>query len=93
MALMHLYSEQQLEEALADGEEHIEHPTRRKAIGIRGPGFRVSQTTLRGLAQRGCLYDCSTFSTYLGRLARAYYFRVKSQSSHRDLRLLSEAVS
>ena len=42
--------------------------------GFRGPGFRCSDSVLNVLAQRGYRYDASTFPTYLGSLARAYYF-------------------
>ena len=41
---------------------------------FRGPGFSVSETTLRVLLRRGYRYDASTFPTFLGPLARAYYF-------------------
>jgi hypothetical protein len=34
----------------------------------------VSETTLRVLLRRGYRYDASTFPTFLGPLARAYYF-------------------
>lgn len=70
---LHLYTEQQVEDELANAEDHIERVTGRKPIGFRGPGFSLSETTLRVLARRGYLYDASTFPTFLGPLARAYY--------------------
>jgi hypothetical protein len=55
-------------------EAHITQVTGQKPIGFRGPGFSCSQATLQVLARRGYLYDASTFPTFLGPLARAYYF-------------------
>ncbi len=43
-------------------------------VGFRGPGFSLSPDVLRVLKQRGYEYDCSTFPTFLGPLARLYYF-------------------
>ncbi len=71
---LHLYSEEQIETDLAQAEEQIERVTGHKPRGFRGPGFSLSNATLRVLTKRGYLYDCSTFPTYLGPLARAYYF-------------------
>lgn len=70
---LHLYAEQEIEEQLAAAEEHIERATGRRPLGFRGPGFSFSQATLRVLARRGYQYDASTFPTYMGPLARAYY--------------------
>jgi peptidoglycan/xylan/chitin deacetylase (PgdA/CDA1 family) len=42
--------------------------------GFRGPGYSWSPDLLEVLAERGYLYDASTLPTYLGPLARAYYF-------------------
>jgi hypothetical protein len=71
---LHLYREDQLEAELARAEEAIEAATGRRPHGFRGPGFSLSETTLRVLKRRGYLYDASTLPTYLGPLARAYYF-------------------
>jgi hypothetical protein len=70
---LHLYSEAELEAELAEAEAHIEAATRRHPVGFRGPGFSLSETTLRVLLRRGYLYDASTLPTFLGPLARAYY--------------------
>ena len=49
------------------------------ATGVRpwvpGPGYSLSGPTLRVLVRRGYAYDASTLPTYIGPLARAYYFR------------------
>jgi hypothetical protein len=77
---LHLYSEQQIAAELAATEEHIERATGQRTIGFRGPGFSLSRATLKSLAQRGYLYDASAFPTFLGPLARAYYFRTAKLS-------------
>jgi hypothetical protein len=71
---LHLYTEQQITDEIAQAEEHIERATGCRPTGFRGPGFSCSETLLRVLKRRGYDYDCSTFPTYLGPLARAYYF-------------------
>ena len=43
--------------------------------GFRGPGFSLSDGTLGALVELGYRYDASTLPTFVGPLARAYYFR------------------
>jgi hypothetical protein len=71
---LHLYSEPELEAELAQAEEAIEAATGRRPDAFRGPGYSLSETTLRVLLRRGYRYDASTLPTFLGPLARAYYF-------------------
>jgi hypothetical protein len=71
---LHLHSEDRIEAEIAAAEEAIERATGKHPVGFRGPGFSLSAATLRVLARRGYRYDASTFPTYLGPLARAYYF-------------------
>jgi hypothetical protein len=71
---LHLYSEAEIEDEFQQAEDSIVRATGRHPIGFRGPGFSFSATTLRVLARRGYRYDASTFPTFLGPLARAYYF-------------------
>ncbi len=71
---LHLYSEAEIEEELAHTEEHLERVTGHRPVGFRGPGFSLSESVLRVLSRRGYRYDASTFPTYMGPLARAYYF-------------------
>jgi peptidoglycan/xylan/chitin deacetylase (PgdA/CDA1 family) len=71
---LHLYSEQQIETEIARAEEHIQRASGQKPIGFRGPGFSLSHATLEVLVRRGYLYDASTLPTFIGPLARAYYF-------------------
>ena len=77
---LHLYSEEDVDRELAIAEEHIEIATGSRPIGFRGPGFSLSATVLRVLARRGYQYDASTFPTFLGPLARAYYFATSKLS-------------
>jgi peptidoglycan/xylan/chitin deacetylase (PgdA/CDA1 family) len=70
---LHLYSEEQVEAEISRAEKAIEDATGRRPRGFRGPGFSVSPTVLEVLLRRGYLYDCSTFPTFLGPIARAYY--------------------
>jgi peptidoglycan/xylan/chitin deacetylase (PgdA/CDA1 family) len=71
---LHLYSEADVEAEIARAEEAILGATGKRPHGFRGPGFSVSPAVLRVLLRRGYRYDCSTFPTFLGPLARAYYF-------------------
>ena len=71
---LHLYSEEQIEDELARAEQAIEAATGRRPHGFRGPGFSLSPAVLNALQRRGYEYDASTFPSFLGPLARAYYF-------------------
>jgi peptidoglycan-N-acetylglucosamine deacetylase len=71
---LHIYSAQQIEDDIASAEEHLEKITGQRPIGFRGPGYSLSQTALNVLKRRGYLYDASTLPTYIGPLARMYYF-------------------
>jgi peptidoglycan/xylan/chitin deacetylase (PgdA/CDA1 family) len=71
---LHLYSRQQVEDEIARAEEAIENATSQHPRGFRGPGYSLSRDVLEVLAERDYLYDGSTFPTFLGPLARAYYF-------------------
>ncbi len=71
---LHLYTDEEIERELTSAEEIIERVTGSRPIGFRGPGYSFSPTVLRVMASRGYLYDASTFPTFLGPIARAYYF-------------------
>ena len=79
---LHLYSRQELETELSQAEENIEAATGQRPVGFRGPGFSFSQELLALLKLRGYVYDASTFPTFLGPLARAYYFMRSRLSAH-----------
>jgi peptidoglycan-N-acetylglucosamine deacetylase len=70
---LHLYSENEIEEEVAMAEEHIKRVTYQHPVGFRGPAYSLSPAILKVLARRGYEYDASTFPTFLGPLARAYY--------------------
>jgi hypothetical protein len=72
---MHRYSRAETDEELARTEEAIEAVTGTRPRGFRGPGYALSETTLDVLVERGYRYDASTLPTWIGPLARAYYFR------------------
>jgi peptidoglycan-N-acetylglucosamine deacetylase len=84
---LHLYSEEQIEVELSRAEEHIQRVTGRRPIGFRGPGFALSGAILKVLARRGYDYDASTLPTFLGPLARAYFFMTASLRPERRQQL------
>lgn len=71
---LHLYTPEQIEAEIRRTDEAIEAATGQKPVGFRGPGFSWSPEVLRVLVARGHLFDASTLPTYLGPLARMYYF-------------------
>ncbi len=77
---LHLYDEEQLEEELRRSEEAIVNATGQSPRGFRGPGFSLSETTLRTLQRRGYKYDATVFPNLLNPLARAYFFSRSSLS-------------
>lgn len=68
------YSNEEIEKEIIAAEEAIEKATGQKPMGFRGPGFSWSINLLKVLENRGYLYDSSTLPTFLGPLARMYYF-------------------
>jgi peptidoglycan-N-acetylglucosamine deacetylase len=82
---LHLYSHQEIGDEIATAEEHIQRVTGALPRGFRGPGYSYSRETLEILKERGYEYDASTLPTFIGPLARAYYF-MKSRLDRGDLR-------
>jgi hypothetical protein len=72
--LFQQYSKKQIREEILKAETTIFSATGQKPIGFRGPGFSWSPTLLNVLAENDYLYDATTFPTYLGPIARAFYF-------------------
>jgi peptidoglycan-N-acetylglucosamine deacetylase len=68
------YSRDQLVDEISTAEQSIVAATGQKPIGFRGPGFSWSAPLLEILAERSYLFDASTLPTYIGPLARMYYF-------------------
>jgi peptidoglycan-N-acetylglucosamine deacetylase len=83
------YSYEEIQNEIISAEKAIEQATGKKPLGFRGPGFSWSKDLLRVLESRGYLYDASTLPTYLGPLARLYYFR-KSDLSKEEKRTRKE---
>jgi hypothetical protein len=71
---LHLYSPAEIATEIGQAESAICAATGETPRGFRGPGFSVSPQVLEELVRRGYQYDCSTFPTFLGPLARMYYF-------------------
>lgn len=86
---LHLYSADQIDEELSKTEDAIAQVTSQPLLGFRGPGFSYSETLLSILKKRGYRYDASTFPTFLGPIARAYYFfHAKLNEADREKRKL-----
>lgn len=84
---LHLYSRQQLFDEITRAEEQIEQVTGQRPIGFRGPGYSTSEDVIRVLTSRGYLYDASILPTFVGPLARTYYFLTSSfDTAERDRR-------
>ena len=84
---LHLYSSEEIERELAEAEAAIHEATGVRPNGFRGPGFSLSRSVLTTLKRRGYIFDASTFPTFIGPLARAYYFFHSSLSdSEREKR-------
>lgn len=67
-------SPQAIAEELARAHQAIAEATGQAPTGFRGPGFSLSSSILETLLDLGYRYDASTFPTFIGPLARAYYF-------------------
>ncbi|HMG67049.1 MAG TPA: polysaccharide deacetylase family protein [Chitinophagaceae bacterium] len=68
------YSYDKIEKEIISAEEAISSATGQTPVGFRGPGFSWSPDLLEVLKKRNYLYDASTLPTWLGPLARMYYF-------------------
>lgn len=71
---LHLYSPADVASEIERAEQAIGSAMGVRPVGFRGPGYSLSETVLQVLKARGYAYDCSTFPTIVGPLARAYYF-------------------
>ncbi len=69
-----LYTREQLEREVRDTDDAIEAATGVRPTGFRGPGFSWCSELFEVLADNGHLYDASTLPTWLGPVARTYYF-------------------
>jgi len=71
---LHKYSKGQLVEEISGTQDVLHAISGQKPIGFRGPGFSWSQELLEVLADLDFVYDASTLPTWIGPLARKYYF-------------------
>jgi hypothetical protein len=83
------YSFEKINAEVTEAELAIEKATGKKPKGFRGPGFSWSSDLLKVLASRGYIYDSSTLPTFLGPLARLYYF-AKSDLSREEKKARKE---
>ena len=83
------YSYEKIEKEIREAEEAIERVTGQRTTGFRGPGFSWSKDLLKVLESRGYQFDASTLPTYLGPLARMYYFK-KSDLSKEEKKARKE---
>jgi len=83
------YSYEKIEKEIREAEEAIESVTGKRPTGFRGPGFSWSKDLLKVLESRGYKFDASTLPTYLGPLARMYYFK-KSDLSKEEKKARKE---
>ncbi len=75
------YDEAALIAEIDNTDTAIREATGVSPIGFRGPGFSWSPALLKVLSDRGYLYDASTLPTWLGPVARLYYFWTSDLSS------------
>ena len=71
---LHRYDAAKLRAEIETAETSIAVATGQRPIGFRGPGYSWSPALFEILVDRGYLYDASTLPTFIGPLARAYYF-------------------
>lgn len=71
---LHLYHHDELRADFERAEAAIEGATGLRPRGFRGPGFSSSPQVRAMLRERGYVYDASLFPTWLGPVARAYFF-------------------
>jgi peptidoglycan/xylan/chitin deacetylase (PgdA/CDA1 family) len=71
---LHRYTRDRMEAELLKTQAAIADATGQRPYGFRGPGYSWSPALLELLVDNDYLFDASTLPTYLGPLARAYYF-------------------
>lgn len=71
---LHLYSKNRIEKEILDTDKSILHATAQRPVGFRGPGFSWNRDLFEVLIENGYVYDASILPTYIGPLARLYYF-------------------
>ena len=83
---LHRYSNEELHAELAKAEDAIEAACGQKTTLFRGPGYSCSNDLLGVLSDRGYVMDASTLPTWLGPVARWYYFKTAKLNAARRRR-------
>jgi peptidoglycan-N-acetylglucosamine deacetylase len=68
------YSREQFEQDLEKAEKAIHDATGKRTKGFRGPGFSWNKMMMEVLYDHQYHYDASTLPTFIGPLARIYFF-------------------
>jgi peptidoglycan-N-acetylglucosamine deacetylase len=71
---LHLYEKSRIHDEISRTEEAIERMTGAAPTVFRGPGFSWSESLLEVLVEHGYTLDASSLPTFIGPLARLYYF-------------------
>jgi hypothetical protein len=77
---LHRYSAADVYNDIHQADVLIRKATGQVPVGFRGPGFSCSTDALEALADHGYLFDASSLPTFIGPLARMYYFWTSSFS-------------
>jgi hypothetical protein len=77
---LHLYSKEKVYCDIHKADIAIRETTHKVPVGFRGPGFSCSTDALEVLVDHGYLFDASSLPTFIGPLARMYYFRTSKFS-------------
>jgi peptidoglycan/xylan/chitin deacetylase (PgdA/CDA1 family) len=72
---LHLYDDEQIATELDRTSDAIAAAVGTRPVAFRGPGYSLSEPLIRSLQERGYRVDASTLPTWIGPLARRYYFR------------------
>jgi len=84
---LHKYNYEQINKEIELTDSLLQSITGQKPIGFRGPGFIYSNELFKVLIANGYKYDASTLPTFIGPLARWYYFKTAELSQEeRDKR-------
>ncbi len=79
---LHQYTKEQIASEIMNTQEAIANVTGQQPVGFRGPGFSWSEDLLDVLSKNHYLYDASSLPTFLGPVARLYYFWTSDLPPH-----------
>lgn len=74
------YSHDEIVKEINDSHQILSDIAGEPLVGFRGPGFSWSPDLLEVLSEKGYIYDASTLPTWIGPLARKYYFMTSGLS-------------